>query len=77
MGGVAAIRARQLLMLGTELGKSQLAEIGLATTLLDSAAQDRDDIANDSVQFCWSIGQHRITRKCLVLCSHSAGRDAS
>lgn len=46
---VGANRARQLLRLGTEVVKSQLAEIGLVSTLLDSGAQDRDDIANDSV----------------------------
>ena len=35
--------------------KSQLAEIGLVTTLLDSGAQDRDDIANGPVLV--SLGQ--------------------
>lgn len=47
--GVVANRALQLLRLGTELGESHLAEIGLVTTLLDSNAQDRDAIANDSL----------------------------
>lgn len=62
---VGANRARQLLRLGTEVVKSQLAEIGLVSTLLDSGAQDRDDIANDSVLArLGQLGQGRIPRRC-------------
>ena len=45
---VGGNRAQQLLTLGRGVTESQLAEIGLVITLLDSGAQHRDDIANQS-----------------------------
>lgn len=63
---MGANRAQQHLRLGTELVRSQVAEIGLVSTLLDSGAQDRDDIANDSVRRPpGSIDQCRIPRRWL------------
>lgn len=72
--GVGANRARQLLRLGTELVKSQLAEIGLVSTLLDSGAQDRDDIANDSAHVrLGQLGSAGSPGGGLVICGQTKG----